>query len=184
MSCGRPHETPCSQVVASLSTYIDGEVRAEEHRLIAVHLTECPPCDHQRREVRRVQALVVRASASSTTPEGLHASIRAMIVFRYLCPASRRRSGVGSGQPYIQRAHMRSHGTHDQRGNGRVGAQRRGFARGQRGRRGSPSRPRVDEDGDSCARGARWPGRGDLRRGGNGRPRGRRPGVLALGRHR
>ena len=26
MSCGRPHETPCSQVMASLSAYIDGEV--------------------------------------------------------------------------------------------------------------------------------------------------------------
>ena len=38
MSCGRPHETPCSQVVASLSAYIDGEVGAEEYRLIAVHL--------------------------------------------------------------------------------------------------------------------------------------------------
>ena len=32
MSCGRPHETPCSQVVASLSAYIDGEVGAEEYR--------------------------------------------------------------------------------------------------------------------------------------------------------
>ena len=80
MSCGRPHETPCSQVVASLSAYIDGEVGAEEYRLIAVHLTECPPCEHQRQEVRRVQALVVRASASIATPEGLRARIQATVV--------------------------------------------------------------------------------------------------------
>ena len=80
MSCGRPHETPCSQVVASLSAYIDGEVGAEEYRLIAVHLTECPPCEHQWQEVRRVQALVFRASASTAKPEGLRARIQATVV--------------------------------------------------------------------------------------------------------
>ena len=80
MSCGRPHETLCSQVVASLSAYIDGEVGAEEYRLIAVHLTECPLCEHQQQEFRRVQALVVRASASISTPEGLYARIRATVV--------------------------------------------------------------------------------------------------------
>lgn len=89
MSCGRPHETPCSQVVASLSAYIDGEVGAEEYRLIAVHLTECPPCEHQRQEVRRVQALVVRASASIVTPEGLRERIRVTVV----CDTSHRRPG-------------------------------------------------------------------------------------------
>ena len=80
MSCGRPHETPCSQVGASLSAYIDGEVGVEEYRLIAVHLTECPPCEHQRQEVRRVQALVARASASIAKPEGLRARIQATVV--------------------------------------------------------------------------------------------------------
>ncbi len=80
MSCGRPRETPCSRVVASLSAYIDGEVGAEEYRLIAVHLTECPPCEHQRQEVRRVKALVVRASMSIATPEDLRARIQATVV--------------------------------------------------------------------------------------------------------
>ena len=80
MSCGRPHETPCSQVVASLSAYIDGEVGVEEYRLIAVHLTECPPCEHQRQEVRRVQALVAHASARIATPEGLRARIQATVL--------------------------------------------------------------------------------------------------------
>ena len=80
MSCGRPHETPCSQVMASLSAYIDGEKGAEEYRLIAVHLTECPTCEHQRQEVRRVQALLVRASASIAKPEGLRARNQATVV--------------------------------------------------------------------------------------------------------
>ena len=80
MSRGRPHENPCSQVVASLSAYIDGEVEVGEYRLIAVHLTECPPCEHQRQEVRRVQALVARASASIATPEGLRSRIQATVV--------------------------------------------------------------------------------------------------------
>ncbi len=89
MSCGRPHETPCSQVMASLSAYIDGEVGAEEYRLIAAHFTECPPYEHQRQEVRRVQAPVVRASASIATPECLHARIPGNGCFRYLLSASR-----------------------------------------------------------------------------------------------
>lgn len=77
MSCGRPHETPCTEVVASLSAYIDGEVGTEEFRLIAIHITECPPCEREEQAVRTVKALVIRATRSVAAPEGLRARIQA-----------------------------------------------------------------------------------------------------------
>ena len=79
MSCGRPHETPCTEVVASLSAYIDGEVGAREYQLITVHITECPPCEREERAHRTVKALVVRATSVSAAPDSLHARIRAQI---------------------------------------------------------------------------------------------------------
>jgi mycothiol system anti-sigma-R factor len=80
MSCGRPHATPCTEVVASLSAYIDGEVGAQEYRLIAVHITECPPCEREERAQRTVKALVIRATSVSTAPDSLHARIRAQVL--------------------------------------------------------------------------------------------------------
>ncbi|MGA1146640.1 MAG: zf-HC2 domain-containing protein [Candidatus Nanopelagicales bacterium] len=76
MSCGRPHETPCSQILASLSAYIDGEVEAQEYRLIAIHITECAPCEQQVRVQRTVKALVIRASDTASAPASLHTRIR------------------------------------------------------------------------------------------------------------
>lgn len=80
MSCGRPHATPCTEVVASLSAYIDGEVGASEYRLIAIHITECPPCEREEQAQRTVKALVVRATTVSRAPGSLHARIRAQLV--------------------------------------------------------------------------------------------------------
>lgn len=77
MSCGRHHETPCTQVIASLSAYIDGEVGASEFRLIAVHITECPPCGREEQMQRTVKALVVRAAVVPRAPGGLAARVRA-----------------------------------------------------------------------------------------------------------
>jgi mycothiol system anti-sigma-R factor len=79
MSCGRPHDTPCTQILASLSAYIDGEVEAQEYRLIAIHITECAPCEHQEKVQRTVQALVIRATDTSSAPASLQARIRAHV---------------------------------------------------------------------------------------------------------
>lgn len=79
MSCGRPHETPCAEVIASLSAYVDGEVGAEEFRLIAIHITECQPCEQEERAHRTVKALVVRAVGDASAPAELWARIRARL---------------------------------------------------------------------------------------------------------
>lgn len=80
MSCGRPHETPCTEVIAALGAYVDGEVGAEEFRLIAIHITECPPCEREEQAYRRVQALVVRAVRRQVAPETLRAKVRANLM--------------------------------------------------------------------------------------------------------
>jgi len=79
MSCGQPHATPCTEVVASLSAYIDGEVGASEYRLIAIHITECPPCEREEQAQRTVKALVVRATTVSRAPGSLHERITAQL---------------------------------------------------------------------------------------------------------
>lgn len=77
MSCGNPHATSCTEVVASISAYIDGEVTAEEYQVITVHLRECPPCGHEEQAHRAVKGLIVRAVRGTQAPTTLHARVRA-----------------------------------------------------------------------------------------------------------
>ncbi len=110
MSSGRPHETPCSQVVASLSAYIDGEVGAEgvspdrrsPHRMPTVRT---PTAGSSTR------TSLWFASASIRDTRGPACTYSGNGCFRYLSSASRRRSGVGCGEPIIQRAHEEPWGT-------------------------------------------------------------------------
>ncbi|MDX6344025.1 MAG: hypothetical protein QOH87_4163, partial [Trebonia sp.] len=44
MSCGKPHETPCSEVLDRVYWYLDGEVSEEDCDHIRQHLDECGPC--------------------------------------------------------------------------------------------------------------------------------------------
>jgi len=84
MSCGRPHATPCTEIVALLSAYVDGELGAQEYHLISVHITECPPCEQQEQAQRTVKALIVRSATATGAPGApiaLHARIRAQLTF-------------------------------------------------------------------------------------------------------
>ena len=44
MSCGKPHETPCSEVLERVYWYLDGEVSEDDCDHIRQHLDECGPC--------------------------------------------------------------------------------------------------------------------------------------------
>ena len=44
MSCGKPHETPCSEVLAELYAYLDEELDPSASAKIHQHLDECGPC--------------------------------------------------------------------------------------------------------------------------------------------
>ncbi|MGE0295874.1 mycothiol system anti-sigma-R factor [Pseudonocardia sp.] len=44
MSCGDPHETDCSEVLAQVWLFLDHECDQERRALLARHLDECSPC--------------------------------------------------------------------------------------------------------------------------------------------
>ena len=44
MSCGNPHETPCTEVLDRVYGYLDGELGDMDYAKIRQHLDECGPC--------------------------------------------------------------------------------------------------------------------------------------------
>ena len=44
MSCGKPHEVPCSEVLERVYSYLDGEADEAACAKIRQHLDECGPC--------------------------------------------------------------------------------------------------------------------------------------------
>jgi mycothiol system anti-sigma-R factor len=75
MSCGRPHATPCTQVLALVHEYLDGETGEIQRVEIVHHLEECPPCADQYATVRAVQTVVRRSCAPASAPEHLRMQI-------------------------------------------------------------------------------------------------------------
>jgi len=78
VSCGKPHQTPCADVLSSLFVYIDQEID-EQHRLeIVAHLAECAPCEGQYSAQLQIAARVRRTHAI-VAPVALRAAIIAQI---------------------------------------------------------------------------------------------------------
>ena len=75
MSCGQPHETDCSEVLALLYGFLDGEVSADDRRRIAEHLDECGPCLRQFALEQSVKSLVHRSCACESAPDQLRVRI-------------------------------------------------------------------------------------------------------------
>ena len=76
MSCGQPHETPCSEVLNSVVLLLDGEIHETSMvHDIEVHLEECPPCkeelDHERRMHDLLHEMLSR-SCCEKAPQELH----------------------------------------------------------------------------------------------------------------
>jgi mycothiol system anti-sigma-R factor len=65
MSCGDPHETPCSEVLEKVYLYLDGEADDNDHDHIRIHLDECAPCLRQYGLEQAVKALVARSCAEA-----------------------------------------------------------------------------------------------------------------------
>lgn len=78
MSCGNPHATPCTEVLAMVDVFVDGE--ADEVHVVAIstHLVECPPCARQVAVVRDFKAVIRRANTTAA-PAGLRTQIRARL---------------------------------------------------------------------------------------------------------
>jgi mycothiol system anti-sigma-R factor len=65
MSCGNPHETPCTEVLDAVYSYLDGEIDDHQRALIVQHLDECGPCLQQ----------LHRSCACESAPEQLRVQI-------------------------------------------------------------------------------------------------------------
>ena len=77
MSCGEPHETPCSEVLEKVYLYLDGEAETHDTEHIRIHLDECSPCLRKYGLEQAVKALVARSCAEQAPVE-----LRERVMFR------------------------------------------------------------------------------------------------------
>jgi mycothiol system anti-sigma-R factor len=75
MSCGKPHETPCDEVLEQVYVYLDGEIGPDDCAKIREHLDECGPCLRQYGLDQAVKALVARSCGCDLAPEELRAKV-------------------------------------------------------------------------------------------------------------
>ncbi|HSV64540.1 MAG TPA: mycothiol system anti-sigma-R factor [Mycobacteriales bacterium] len=76
MSCGRPHKTSCSEVIAEVFLFLDEECNERRRRLIHEHLEECAPCLRMYGIEEEVKALVHRCCGGDQAPASLKDRIR------------------------------------------------------------------------------------------------------------
>ena len=74
MSCGNYHQTPCSEVLARVYTYLDGELPVQDKHAVKQHLDECGPCLREFGIEEEVKLLVKR-SCADPAPEELRAKV-------------------------------------------------------------------------------------------------------------
>jgi mycothiol system anti-sigma-R factor len=75
MSCGKPHETPCSEVLDRVYWYLDGEVSSDDYAHIRQHLVECGPCLHEYDLYDAVKRLVARHCGGDPLPSDLRSKV-------------------------------------------------------------------------------------------------------------
>jgi mycothiol system anti-sigma-R factor len=79
VSCGKPHETPCSEVLGDVYLYLDEECDGVNAAKIRQHLAECAPCLQQYGIEQEVKALVARCCRSERAPDSLRERLRATL---------------------------------------------------------------------------------------------------------
>jgi len=78
MSCGKPHETSCDEVLERVYEYIDGELDPSRVQEIKAHLDDCGPCLREYGLEEAVKAIVKR-SCCDPAPIDLRAKVLAHI---------------------------------------------------------------------------------------------------------
>jgi mycothiol system anti-sigma-R factor len=78
VSCGKPHETPCSEVLDRVYEYLDGELDRQRVHVIKEHLDECGPCLAEYGLEDAVKSIVKR-SCSDPAPADLRSKVLARI---------------------------------------------------------------------------------------------------------
>ena len=76
MSCGKPHDVPCSEVLARVYSYLDDEMEsAAGYTRISQHLEECGPCLREYGLEEAVKRLVHKSCGSEDVPDGLRTRV-------------------------------------------------------------------------------------------------------------
>ena len=75
MSCGNPHETPCTEVLAKVYDYIDGEIDGNGYAKIRQHLDECGPCLREYGLEEVVKKLVQKHCGHDVVPGDLRSRV-------------------------------------------------------------------------------------------------------------
>ena len=75
MSCGNPHEVPCTEVLALVYSYLDGEMEDTSCIEIREHLDECGPCLREYGLEEAVKRLVHKTCGSEKVPHELRTKV-------------------------------------------------------------------------------------------------------------
>jgi mycothiol system anti-sigma-R factor len=79
MSCGRPHDKPCSEVLALVYSYLDGELGEAGCGEVRKHLDECGPCLREYGLEEAVKRLVHKHCGHDPVPVDLRAKVMTRI---------------------------------------------------------------------------------------------------------
>jgi mycothiol system anti-sigma-R factor len=79
VSCGDPHGTDCSQVLAELWLFLDNECDHERRALLRRHLDECSPCLEELGLDEHLKALLARKCGGDHAPDALKQRLRRSI---------------------------------------------------------------------------------------------------------
>ena len=79
MSCGKPHDMDCREVISEVYLYLDLECDERRREVISVHLDECSPCLREYGIEQEVKALVARCCGDETAPPTLRERLRAKL---------------------------------------------------------------------------------------------------------
>ena len=78
MSCGKPHETDCAEVLAEVWLFLDHECDDARRRLLERHLDECQPCLAEYGLDEKLKKLLA-TKCTEAAPPGLKDRLRASI---------------------------------------------------------------------------------------------------------
>ncbi|GAA1277109.1 anti-sigma factor RsrA [Planotetraspora silvatica] len=79
MSCGNHHETPCTDVLDRLYSYLDGELDEHGCADIRQHLDECHSCLDEYGLEKVVKQLVAKHCGCDPVPDDLRAKVMGRI---------------------------------------------------------------------------------------------------------
>jgi mycothiol system anti-sigma-R factor len=79
VSCGKPHEIDCGQILNEVYLYLDLECSDDRRAGIKIHLDECSACLREYGIEQEVRALVARCCSNDQAPAELRERLRLRI---------------------------------------------------------------------------------------------------------